>query len=29
MQYTTLQTDAEIEQLLALQRANLYKNTPT
>ncbi|TAF94749.1 MAG: GNAT family N-acetyltransferase [Cytophagia bacterium] len=29
LQYTTLQTDAEIEQLLALQRANLYKNTPT
>ena len=28
LQYSTLQTDAEIEQLLALQRANLYKNTP-
>jgi len=28
LQYTTLQTNAEIEQLLALQRANLYKNTP-
>ena len=28
IQYSTLQTDAEIEQLLALQKANLYKNTP-